>query len=249
MTGSSPAMLSDAHRFFTSHGLAGFTPGQFTVNEPAKVAASCSAASGGSSSKLAQDETGGFNVNTLEEAIDVESVHVTAPAAKIVYVAAGCQDTSSEQQMQNMLDAETRVVDQHLADVATGSFDNLETMHSPAGGASIDPPFQTKPSVDFPGSSPWATTVGGTSLEIGRGGEAIANVPWGDNATQVDTAGTGYTAPPPGTFLEGSAGGLSAMFAEPAYQKSAVPAALTAGGGAGGRGRRNERRLAPVRRP
>lgn len=267
MFDSSPTMLSDANRFFTSHGLAGFAPGQFIVNEPASVAASCSSTASGStasgstasraSGQLSQDQSSGFDVNTLEEAIDVESVHVTAPAAKVVYVAAGCQDNGNEQQMQALLDAETRVVDQHLADVVTGSFDNMENLYSAGdgaawnlileqgalegigfdfssgdGGANISPPFQTSPVADFPGSSPWATAVGGTNLEIGRNGTAVANYPWGDNGTQVNTAGTGYTSPPPGEFLQGSTGGLSAIFAEPVYQKPAVPAALATSDGA-----------------
>jgi subtilase family serine protease len=261
MTDSSPTMLSDANRYFASHGLAGFTPGQFTVNEPASVAASCSdddASDGGISAgtKITQDEPGGFDVNTLEEAIDVESVHVTAPDAKVVYTAAGCNDNSAEQQMQELLDAETRVADQHLANVVTGSFDDDEGQYSPSdgaawdltfeqgalegigfdlssgdGGANISPPLQTTAMVGFPGSSPWATTVGGTSLAIGRNGTPVADYPWGDDGTEVDTAGTGYTSPPPGQFVDGSTGGVSELFAEPAYQKPVVPAALATDNG------------------
>ncbi|MGH3168195.1 MAG: S53 family peptidase [Trebonia sp.] len=265
MTDSSPTMLPDANQFFTSHGLAGFAPGQFTVNEPASVAASCSGSdasdstsdsTGSSTGRIDQDEPGGFDVNTLEEAIDVESVHVTAPAAKVVYVAGGCEDNSPEQQMQTLLDAETRVVDQHLANVATGSFDDNENQYSQAdgaawdltfeqgaiegigfdlssgdGGSGVAPPFQTTPIAGFPGASPWATTIGGTNLEIGQQGTALANYPWGDNGTQVNTADTGYTSPPPGVFMEGSTGGLSAIFDEPGYQKTAVPAALATSDG------------------
>jgi subtilase family serine protease len=254
MTDSSPTMLSDANRFFTSHGEAGFAPGQFTVNAPASVAATCSDSDG---SQLNQDQPGGFDVNALEEAIDVESVHVTAPDAKVVYVAADC-DENGFGGMQDLLDAATRVVDQHLANVVTGSFSDDEGLYSPAdgaawnltfeqgaiegigfdlasgdGGAGISPPANPTATVYFPSSSPWATAVGGTNLEIGRNGTAVANYPWGDNGTQVNAAGTGYTAPPPGAFLEGSTGGLSAFFTEPAYQKPVVPAALATGNGAG----------------
>src|SRR5579875_3218686 len=256
MTDSSPAMLADANRFFASHGEAGFAAGQFTVNAPASVASSCS--DSGDSSQLAQDEGGGFDVNTLEEAIDVESVHTTAPAAKVVYVAANCDDNSFGG-MQDLLDAATRVVDQHLASVVSGSFSDDETMYSPAdgaawdltfeqgasegigfnlasgdGGANITPPEQTASFVDFPSASPWVTAVGGTSLEIGRNGATVANYPWGDNGTQVDAAGTGYTSPPPGAFLEGSTGGLSSLFTEPAYQRPVVPATLATGNDASG---------------
>ncbi|HYZ53152.1 MAG TPA: hypothetical protein VE733_06530 [Streptosporangiaceae bacterium] len=46
----------------------------------------------------------------------------------------------------------------------------------------------------------------------GRNGAPAADYPWGDNVTQVNTDSTGYTAPPAGTFLDGSTGGRSAFF-------------------------------------
>jgi subtilase family serine protease len=253
MTDRSPTMLADANKFFTSHGEAGFAPGQYTENAPASVAATCS---GSGASQLSQDQPGGFDVNALEEALDVESVHITAPAAKVVYVAADC-DENPFGGMQDLLDAATRVVDQHLANVVTGSFSDDESLYSPGdaaawnltfeqgavegigfnlasgdGGANINLPQDATASVSFPSSSPWDTAVGGTTLEIGRNGAPVADYPWGDNGTQVDAAGTGYTAPPPGEFLDGSTGGRSVFFAEPAYQKPVVPAALATGNGA-----------------
>ncbi len=80
--------------------------------------------------------------------------------------------------------------------------------------------------ITFPASDPWATAVGGTSLEIGANGSTVAEYGWGDNGTQIDAAGSGYTSAPPGAFLEGSTGGVSTLFAEPAYQVGVVPAAL-----------------------
>ena len=254
MTDSAPTMLSDANRFFTSHGLAGFTSGQFTVNAPASVATTCSG-SGGEAGQADQDEPGGFDVNALEESIDVESVHITAPAAKVVYAAADC-DEYSLGEVQDLLDAANRVVDQHLADVVSGSFSDDESIYSPADGAAwnltfeqgaiegigfdlssgdsgsgLQPPYQTTPVVSFPSSSPWITAVGGTTVEIGRDGTARAAYPWGDNGTQENAAGTGYTSPPPGEFLGGGTGGLSAIFTEPAYQKPVVPPSLARGDG------------------
>jgi subtilase family serine protease len=235
MTDSSPTMLADANRYFTSHGEAGFAPGQFTVNAPASVTSSCAA-----------DQQDGFAANsTLEETIDVEGLHVTAPDAKVVYVAADCDDDSPFGGIQDLLDAATRVVDQHLANVVSGSFSDNETSYAAAdgtawdltfeqgalegigfdlssgdSGANIIPPAQDTPSVSFPSSSPWVTSVGGTSLAIGRNGTAVADYPWGDNVTEAD--GDGYSPAPPGTFLDGSTGGLSAIFPQLAYQKAAA---------------------------
>jgi subtilase family serine protease len=245
MTGSSPTMLADANRFFSSHGLAGFTPGQFTVNAPATVASSCS---GGG--------PGGLDVNRLEEAIDVESAHITAPAAHVIYTAADCSSNWFGG-MQDLLDAATRVVDQHLANVVSGSFSDDENAYSPAdaaawdltfeqgaiegigfdlasgdGGADINPPDQNLPFVSFPSSSSWITAVGGTTLEIGRNGGMVADYPWGDKGTKVNAAGTGYSPSPPGSFLEGSTGGPGTLYAEPGYQKPVVPLALATEHGA-----------------
>jgi len=75
------------------------------------------------------------------------------------------------------------------------------------------------------------TAVGGTSLAMGKQGTAVADYPWGDNVTQVNAAGTGYTTQPPGTFDAGSGGGVSALFAEPGYQRPVLPAALATDGG------------------
>jgi subtilase family serine protease len=246
MNDSSPTMLSDANTFFSRHQLAGFAPGQYSESDPASVATSCSR---GSQSR--QDDQGGLDVNRLEEAIDVESVHITAPAAHLTYVAADCNNNSPFGEVQDLLDAATRVTDQHLANVVSGSFSDDESLYSPAdatawdltfeqgaiegigfdlasgdGGADISHPLQPAASVSFPSSSPWVTAVGGTTLEIGRSGAPVADYPWGDNGTKVNAAGTGYTIAPPGRFLDGSTGGLSRFYAEPSYQQPVVPAAL-----------------------
>ena len=238
LDGSSPAALSDANRFFASQGVAGFAPGQYSENFDSSFASSCDG-----------------NDDEPEESLDVETVHIAAPDAKVVYVGADCGTTEAGQQ-QDLLDAMTRVVDKHLADVVTESYSVEEQEFSAADAAAWNLTFQQgalegigfdfdsgdggdnlgalpgdQTSVTFPASDPWATAVGGTNLEIGPKRVPVAEYGWGDNATEVDSAGTGYTSPPPGSFLEGSTGGLSALFAEPAYQEAAVPAALATDGG------------------
>ena len=241
-SGYSPTMLSDANKFFAGQGVAGFAPGQFSDStDPAVVA----------------DDSCEY---PLEESIDVESVHIAAPDAKVVNVAADCSSdevaVNEPVQLQYQLDAADRVVDEHLADVVSGSYSFEEQWLSPAdfaawnlafeqgavegigfdfssgdGGADIDAPYDTTPVVGFPSTDPWATAVGGTSIAIGRRGDVVGDYAWGDNATQIDAAGTGYTSAPPGEFLEGSGGGISTMFSEPSYQRSAVPDSLATSGG------------------
>jgi len=234
LDGYSPTMLSDANTFFAGQKVAGFAPGQYSeILDRSAVAASC-------------DDY----ADQPEETLDVETAHIAAPDAKVVYLGTECSDTDGGQQ-QNLLDAMTKVVDHHLADVVTDSYSIDESSFSPAdtdawdmtlrqgategigfdfdsgdGGDGSDPAVGQPANVTFPASDPWATAVGGTSLEIGPGGKPVAQYGWGDNGTEVDAAGTGYTSPPPGMFLEGSTGGLSTFFTEPAYQDPVVPAAM-----------------------
>jgi subtilase family serine protease len=244
-----PTMRADADRFFASHGIAGFAPGQYTENFDSGFASTCGALQ--SQPGISPDP---------EEALDVETAHIAAPDAKVVLVAADCDPDSADSplQLQYLLDATTRVVDRHLADVVSSSWGFLLASVSPADTAAWNLVFQQgalegigfdyssgdggsgavaaigqPATVQFPAADPWITAVGGTSLAIGRNGTAVADYPWGDAVRQIDAAGTGYTSPPPGAFQAGSGGGVSALFAEPGYQKPVVPAALATDGGTG----------------
>ncbi|MGH7922654.1 MAG: S53 family peptidase [Candidatus Dormibacteraceae bacterium] len=245
-----PTMLADANRFFASHGVAGFAPGQYTENFDSGWASTCGVLQG----------QPGIQPGP-EEALDVETAHIAAPDAKVVLVAADCDPSDSAESplvVQDLLDATTRVVDHHLADVVTSSWGFRNSYVSPADvaawnlvyqqgalegigfdyssgdGASYADPSAGQPAwVQFPAADPWVTAVGGTTLAIGKDGAPVAEYPWNDSLTQVNSAGTGYTAPPPGSFIAGSGGGVSALFAEPGYQKRVVPAALATRNGDG----------------
>jgi subtilase family serine protease len=106
----SPTMEADANRFFTAHGVAGFKPGQYGENLPADF-----------------DCTDWPDGDNPEEALDVETVHIIAPDAKVVFVSAGCAYGAYD-----FLDAHARVVDDHLADVVSDSWPGLESDASPA---------------------------------------------------------------------------------------------------------------------
>ena len=231
LDGRSPTMEADANRFFADHGMAGFAPGQYSENL-------------GSGFDCADWPDG----DNPEEALDVETVHIIAPDAKVVFVSAGCSYDDYA-----FLDAHTRVVDDHLADVVSDSWPAREEAFPPAvitawelvlkqgaaegigmnfasgdyGDGSDDSIGQAN--VLFPTSDPWATGVGGTSLAIGRDGRPVAEYGWGDNVAAID--GTAYSEPPPGTFTMGSGGGVSASLPEPAYQRGVVPDSLATAGG------------------
>jgi subtilase family serine protease len=226
LNGHSRTMLADANRFFAGQGVAGFTPGQYTEVLDPTIDSTCDFA------------------DPLEEAVDVESAHITAPDAKIVYVGTNC----GGDQRQAFLDAQTKVVDSHLADVATNAFDIDEAAFSQAVATAWTLTFQQGAiegigfdfaagdfgdvagddgphHVLFPGSDPWATSVGGTSLEIGRDGSSVAEYGWGDNGIPVDGS-------LPGTFVAGTTGGQSTVlaFPEPDYQRGVVPKPVATAG-------------------
>ncbi|GAA1945771.1 S53 family peptidase [Kitasatospora viridis] len=235
LDGALPTMEADADRFFAAHGLPGFAPGQYSENFGPRFAATC-----------------GHYADAPEEPLDVESLHIAAPDAKVVYVGADC-DTGAGGSTA-FLDAHTRIVDQHLADVVTDSFATREDQDSPATVVAWDQMFQQGTvegigfdyasgdegdgsdgsgpgAVIFPASDQWATAVGGTTLEIGENGNVAGELGWGADAVQINPQGTGYLAPPPGQFFMGSGGGRSNLIGQPWYQRNVVPRALATGGG------------------
>lgn len=66
----------------------------------------------------------------------------------------------------------------------------------------------SRPTVDFPASSPWATAVGGTQIVMNPDGSREAEVVWNDQP---------YSGGKLGNMVGG--GGLSAAFNAPAYQR------------------------------
>ena len=235
---ASPTMRADANQFFAGQGVPGFAPGQYTEdfggdNEPASaLQASCS------------NET----PDQPEETLDVETAHIVAPDAHVVYMGTNCDGDLQ----QNFLDTMTNVVDRHLADVVTDSYTITEGEFSPADVAAWSLTLEQGAlegigfnfdsgdggnygdgvgNAQFPASDPWATAVGGTSLEIGANGAPVAQYGWGDGFTQENPAGTGYLEPLPDGGSDGSQGGLSTFFTQPAYQKGVVAVTLATAGG------------------
>jgi subtilase family serine protease len=93
---------------------------------------------------------------------------------------------------------------------------------------------------DYPPSSPYATAVGGTSLQVGPGRARLAELGWSTSASVLCTSTLQELAYPgctsglvstwlpsaPGKYLYGGGGGTSFAYPEPSYQEGVVPAAL-----------------------
>jgi subtilase family serine protease len=174
-----------------------------------------------------------------EQTLDVEAVHAMAPGARILYVGGSdCQDSSLDQAL-------NYVVAGRLADVVSNSYGDVGEDGIPADeiqafnqiaiegaleGIGID--FSSgddgdevadvgQPEPDFSASDPWVTAVGGTSTGIGANGARVVETGWETTESDLGSGSWG-----PATYLYGSGGGTSRLFAEPAYQRGVVPSAL-----------------------
>jgi subtilase family serine protease len=226
--GAAPTVASDVDTYSLRHGIPALRPGQFTQYVPSDITTSCGTLPYG------------------EEDGDIEAAHGMAPDASIVYVASDCSA------VQDVLDAESEIVDSHLADIVTDSWGLGLESQMPAG---VIPAFEQvfeqgaaegigfyfssgdsgdgspvsangQPAVQYPGSDPWVTSVGGTSLATTASGGYKWETGWGDDIAPLSASGTSWTSLP-GTFFAGAGGGASALFAQPSYQSGTVPASLS----------------------
>lgn len=184
-----------------------------------------------------------------EQTLDVEAVHSVAPGARILYV--GGTDCSGGLDI-----AMSKILDHKLATIVSNSYGNVGEAVPPdviqgevnlqlqAAGEGIGLYFSSGDngdeaenlgyaSPDFPASSPWVTSVGGTSLGIDKNGRIAWETGWGDQLDKIVKNADGtlaYSAPLPGSlFAGGAGGGVSAVFAAPDYQRGIVSQALSKG--------------------
>jgi subtilase family serine protease len=233
---ASPTMLSDANQYAKATGDPQFAPGQynqdlasdFTLTSPDEC-----------------DAAGWYG----EETLDVESVHGMAPGAHVTFVgAASCDDS-------DLLDALALIVDNHLASIVSdswgeptddasqipvyneifmaGAAEGIGFFFS-AGDSGYESPDEDPGSdmiqTDFPDSSPWVTSVGGTSLAIGPQNNYEWETSWGTLLDPLAANGQSWSSTPPGQYPDGydgsGGGGVSYDFAQPSYQKGVVPNSL-----------------------
>lgn len=219
---ASPTILQDVNQWSKNRGLPTMKQGQLQQIVPPGVYRR--------PQNRKQDPQGWYG----EETLDVEAVHGMAPGAKIVYVGA-------PNNYQDLDAALNHVVDENLAQIVTNSY-GFDTELLPRGfikpqedtliqavieGIGVyfssgdngdESSTEGYVTVDWPASSPWVTSVGGTSLAIGAANNRVFETGWGTssyacNATTFACNRSGW--------LYGAGGGVSAIFAEPNYQRSA----------------------------
>jgi subtilase family serine protease len=226
---ASATILQDANEYSARHGLPSLN-GHFsqvvapgTYNRPPSPA---------------QDPQGWAG----EETLDVEAVHTMAPGADIVYIGA----PNNYRDMDAIMN---KVVDNHLADIVSNSYGyagealptgtikpQLDTqVQAAAEGITLffssgDNADETNgvagasPSPDWPASSPWVTAVGGTSAGVSQDNSRVFELGWETTKRTLDKATTSWNAP---TWLYGSGGGTSRLFAQPSYQAGIVPGSIS----------------------
>ncbi|MGH7734113.1 MAG: S53 family peptidase, partial [Gemmatimonadales bacterium] len=233
---ASPTMLSDANEYAKVTGDKPFASGQYTQDLASTF------------TDTAPDEcdaAGWYG----EETLDVESVHGQAPNANVVYVgAASCTDS-------DLLAALALIVDHHLASIVSDSwgepFDDATSIDVynevfqagaaegigfffSSGDSGYESPAEDPGSdtiqVDWPTSSPYVTSVGGTSLAIGRFSNYEFETSWGTLLDPLASNGKSWEFTPPGeypAYYDGSGGGgVSTQFTQPSYQAGVVPNSL-----------------------
>ncbi|HYZ58001.1 MAG TPA: S53 family peptidase, partial [Streptosporangiaceae bacterium] len=233
---ASPTMLSDANQYAKATGDQPFRSGQYQQYLPGTftytAANQCDAA-------------GWYG----EESLDVESVHGQAPDANVRYVAAAsCQDA-------DLLSALAFIVQNHLASIVSNSWGGLSadaTLSSvydmifqmgavegigfffSSGDSGYESPQEDPAStaiqVDYPTSSPWVTSVGGTSLAIGKSSNYQFETSWGTLRDPLTSNGKHWQYTPPGKYPSGyggsGGGGVSTAYQQPFYQQGVVPTSL-----------------------
>jgi subtilase family serine protease len=178
-----------------------------------------------------QDPQGWFG----EETLDVEAVHAMAPGATIVVQSALSPESIDLHMAQNKVVSGNEA--QIISNSYGGSSDSTDTTsdgyweQAAAQGIGVyfssgDDGDQTSGgtdpasrSVDGDANSPYVTSVGGTTLAVGRSNNYEFETYWGTDTATLTNGAWG-----PSTFQSGGGGGTSQVYAEPSYQSSVVPA-------------------------
>ena len=230
-----PAMLADSRTYAALTGDPPLRPGQYRQYQAGPITLA---------GPRECDAQGWYT----EEAIDVEAAHGMAPDAAVRYVAAGSCSFA------DMANALATVVNRRLATIVSNSWSALEDKPVRALydtifqlGASegigfffssgdlgynspLENPNSTHRQVDFPSSDPWVTSVGGTSLAIGRNRDYEFETAWGTLSDPLSASGTAWSPPPPGRYPAdyrySGGGGVSTIYRQPFYQRAVVPASM-----------------------
>ncbi|MBF9072033.1 S53 family peptidase [Streptacidiphilus fuscans] len=234
---ASPTIVQDVANWNQQMGLPQFAPGQFTQVMP----------QGGFPSGTDPKDVAGWQG---EETMDIESVHLMAPDAKIVFYGTDGSDQGFDTALETIVanhtanivscswggpesenaqeefQAKTQIFEQGAVEGIGFNFSSADNGDYTVAATNASDPnnILSRPGVAFPASDPFATGVGGTSLGIDANGNYSWESGWGNWMQQQ--SGNGWAA---GNVFDGGAGGgNSSVFPQPSYQKGVVPDSLAA---------------------
>jgi subtilase family serine protease len=233
----SSTIESDADQYSTNHGDKAFKKGQFTETvTPAQW--------------NSQGECGGPDGWAPEETLDVEAVHAIATGADVHYYGANsCNDddflsvfasivdthsadlvsnswgeviySSTGNEPSSSIDAYTQLFEQGAIEGISFDFSAGDCGAEDPATACGSADTSTTPQADFPTSDPWVTSVGGTSVAIGKKDNVEWTTDWGTDASILN--GTSWESL---GWQYGGGGGTSQYFDQPPYQVGVVPDSL-----------------------
>ena len=230
----SDTIQTDAEVFSQLYGLPDLTPANFQVIHAP-----------GALHNPGKGHFGGSAVWKDEITLDVEWVHSMAPGADIVLLISPNNGSDLDETV-------NYAVVHHLGNTISNSWSGLEGFGNPqtlarterilemGAAQGIDINFSSGDSGDnveavgfrtvgYPGSSPFATSVGGTSLFLNPDNSTRFETGWGTNLTRIAdpiSLGSPPIVPPSNDpalglgFQFGAGGGTSLTFAKPAFQAS-----------------------------
>jgi subtilase family serine protease len=230
---ASPTIVSDVNEYSSRHGLPAITGHFRQVVAPGTYVRP----------QNPQQDPEGWSG---EETLDIEAVHTMAPGADIVYV-------GSPNNYRDLDAIMNRVVDGHLADIVTNSYGYggealppgyikpVEDTYIQAAAEGMSLFFSSgdngdetggdasaTPTPDWSASSPWVTAVGGTSMGVTQGNARLFELGWESGTSTWDRSTSAWG---PLSYLYGSGGGTSRLFAQPPYQAGVVPNDIATYGG------------------
>ncbi|WP_052069345.1 S53 family peptidase [Streptacidiphilus albus] len=244
---ASSTMLADANQFATNHGDKPFRAGQYTevVNQADwNSQAACGGASGWAPEEsldvemvhgLAPDANvvyvGANSCNdsdllgAISDVVDNHLADVISNSWGELMHTTDNQDISSAE-----IAAFTQVFEQAAVEGIGINFsagdcgDSSPLAAATGANCQADTPYAQ---ADWPDSSPWVTSVGGTALGLAtKSGVYGFETDMGTLRSALSTDGSSWT-PLPGSFYFGGGGGTSQDFTQPWYQRGVVPNSLS----------------------
>ncbi|NUP51229.1 MAG: S8/S53 family peptidase [Catenulispora sp.] len=233
----SPTMEADANKYSIAHGDKPFAPGQYSeVNDPSQWTHQdlCGGGDFGEESLdvemahgLAPDAkvitvaaNSCFDSDLLAAEATIVDNHladiVSNSWGEIMYSTAGDIDPAAMKAYDQIF--KQGAVEGIAFDFSSGDCMNGDA-YSTATGLNCDP-TASRAQVQWPTSSAWVTSVGGTALGLNKNGYSF-EAPMAD--TRSGRTAPGATAWAPGGQTFGAGGGVSETIAQPWYQSWTVP--------------------------